>query len=936
MGDDRLKELVNIAENNILQIFEDSNKMESYLDRLLLNPDITYYAASMIDGAASVLDTYDGWKSRGYNVNSGEHGISVFNKRKQIKRKFIDESGRVRELSSANFVEKQKIKNGDLKLSSDLNSYYVVEHLFSQVQTTAKNVDLHIDIPASNLNYENMKTLVENSVNDILDGDDFVLPNSVMQYTSVLATYLMCLKDNVSMNKQELFDRTIKNISDLDKLGLSDKKLVLNSVTKVVRSEHTLELINEFKKELAEQRIVIDNYECIKVSEWSNDSKTETYLLGQSVDDSDFFYVNVNDSHEGFAGSYNYEFDHLPTKEEAEDIHLNNIAAIDIDNHEQDPLGQYWKYGATEDIENDVSDESIDKQADKKETSNKKIEDFGKKIGGARKDLWKDRGLSVNDLADMNIPEKTKFVTKNNVFKVPDYQELVNNGLPVRVAYFIKKVRDALPTKPTFTELEASDEVLLNEKMEGYVEFISSFKDALMNVKTDDDILSFYDKTIKNVYVKNESTYRVVPTELSHGCMTNKLLKACQVSRFGLTKYDREIEKKQFCYSEEDKKLAGFKVVKFDDSCKIEDDNGRTVVAVNEGTATYFYYPDNKDADYANPSNWEKDTYFVAFKHSVLGNNYTLDHAKEAVNKIADAKWELENKMTKDTEKKKRKTRFVPKQLKHVVRDGPCYGIDENNHATGDMYLNTFGFAGGEFGNWMNENDRQFSLDYGYNALMDLADALDIKSTDISFDGELSIAFGARGHSAALAHYEPLRQVINLTKMKGAGTLAHEWGHALDNILSKKLSDSNFDSYLTNGNGKALSSVKELMNTIKYCDVSDSYKLDKTEFYKNSELCDCYYSKESMGYWSSDKEMFARAFSCYVEDKLVERSCRSDYLCGLSDSAVFMHDGELKKAFPDGDERKAINKCFDKVFDQLKELGLLHSQELVPVKRKSR
>ena len=936
MGDDRLKELVNIAENNILQIFEDSNKMESYLDRLLLNPDITYYAASMIDGAASVLDTYDGWKSRGYNVNSGEHGISVFNKRKQIKRKFIDESGRVRELSSANFVEKQKIKNGDLKLSSDLNSYYVVEHLFSQVQTTANNVVLHIDIPASNLNYENMKTLVENSVNDILDGDDFVLPNSVMQYTSVLATYLMCLKDNVSMNKQELFDRTIKNISDLDKLGLSDKKLVLNSVTKVVRSEHTLELINEFKKELAEQRIVIDNYECIKVSEWSNDSKTETYLLGQSVDDSDFFYVNVNDSHEGFAGSYNYEFDHLPTKEEAEDIHLNNIAAIDIDNHEQDPLGQYWKYGATEDIENDVSDESIDKQADKKETSNKKIEDFGKKIGGARKDLWKDRGLSVNDLADMNIPEKTKFVTKNNVFKVPDYQELVNNGLPVRVAYFIKKVRDALPTKPTFTELEASDEVLLNEKMEGYVEFISSFKDALMNVKTDDDILSFYDKTIKNVYVKNESTYRVVPTELSHGCMTNKLLKACQVSRFGLTKYDREIEKKQFCYSEEDKKLAGFKVVKFDDSCKIEDDNGRTVVAVNEGTATYFYYPDNKDADYANPSNWEKDTYFVAFKHSVLGNNYTLDHAKEAVNKIADAKWELENKMTKDTEKKKRKTRFVPKQLKHVVRDGPCYGIDENNHATGDMYLNTFGFAGGEFGNWMNENDRQFSLDYGYNALMDLADALDIKSTDISFDGELSIAFGARGHSAALAHYEPLRQVINLTKMKGAGTLAHEWGHALDNILSKKLSDSNFDSYLTNGNGKALSSVKELMNTIKYCDVSDSYKLDKTEFYKNSELCDCYYSKESMGYWSSDKEMFARAFSCYVEDKLVERSCRSDYLCGLSDSAVFMHDGELKKAFPDGDERKAINKCFDKVFDQLKELGLLHSQELVPVKRKSR
>lgn len=47
----------------------------------------------------------------------------------------------------------------------------------------------------------------------------------------------------------------------------------------------------------------------------------------------------------------------------------------------------------------------------------------------------------------------------------------------------------------------------------------------------------------------------------------------------------------------------------------------------------------------------------------------------------------------------------------------------------------------------------------------------------------LAIAFGARGSGAALAHYEPERNVINLTKMKGAGCLAHEWGHALDNKI---------------------------------------------------------------------------------------------------------------------------------------------------------
>lgn len=141
----------------------------------------------------------------------------------------------------------------------------------------------------------------------------------------------------------------------------------------------------------------------------------------------------------------------------------------------------------------------------------------------------------------------------------------------------------------------------------------------------------------------------------------------------------------------------------------------------------------------------------------------------------------------KEGEKQARKKKFVPEQLKHIKRTGPSNGVDENHPADGQMYLDTFGFAGGEFGNWMNETDRQASLNYGYDAFMDLADALNIDPQDISLGGELSIAFGSRGSAGAVAHYEPLRQVINLTKMHGAGSLAHEWGHALDNILSKNL-----------------------------------------------------------------------------------------------------------------------------------------------------
>ena len=46
-------------------------------------------------------------------------------------------------------------------------------------------------------------------------------------------------------------------------------------------------------------------------------------------------------------------------------------------------------------------------------------EDFGEKIGGAKKDLWAARGLYVDDLLGMNEREADKYVKKDNVWKKP-------------------------------------------------------------------------------------------------------------------------------------------------------------------------------------------------------------------------------------------------------------------------------------------------------------------------------------------------------------------------------------------------------------------------------------------------------------------------------------------------------------------------------------
>ena len=85
-------------------------------------------------------------------------------------------------------------------------------------------------------------------------------------------------------------------------------------------------------------------------------------------------------------------------------------------------------------------------------------EDFGEKIGGAKKDLWKDRGLYADDLEAMNEREAEKFVKKDNVWKKPDYAAILEEGIPLGVVYFIKKARDGLNASPQYYRTDDTPE----------------------------------------------------------------------------------------------------------------------------------------------------------------------------------------------------------------------------------------------------------------------------------------------------------------------------------------------------------------------------------------------------------------------------------------------------------------------------------------------
>lgn len=106
----------------------------------------------------------------------------------------------------------------------------------------------------------------------------------------------------------------------------------------------------------------------------------------------------------------------------------------------------------------------------------------------------------------------------------------------------------------------------------------------------------------------------------------------------------------------------------------------------------------------------------------------------------------------------------------------------------GKDFMDAFGFRGVEFGNWNNQQERQALMNDAYDGLKDLADVLGVPPKALGLNGDLALAFGARGQglNSARAHYELERAVINLTKEQGAGTLAHEWFHAFDAYLGRQ------------------------------------------------------------------------------------------------------------------------------------------------------
>lgn len=561
--------------------------------------------------------------------------------------------------------------------------------------------------------------------------------------------------------------------------------------------------------------------------------------------------------------------------------------------------------------DNKDSDSPSKKQADTTNTQTKKkaedpkeyipkaekIEDVGEKIGGARKDIIHELTEKARkaDSDKSSILDSIRSMPVSKIFNF-DYERLRKEGVSNELITLLQVIREIIPSKPRS-----------EYKLRRWTEQVFELYYASLKLITlhDAEQRAFFDKILRIHQIDKIYQARMALGGFDSGLNTGKATLEELGENAG--HYDKEgnwVSLKGHWYVKNAGKNGGIFP-----SRKEAEDALRTFAGEN-----------------ASPENSEKKTQFSVYRRNVDGTAFITVKGKPSII-VADGfknSKEALDYLKNNYADLDAKYRSMKEKTNIAFRENrPRKGRDWRNgkNISAEEFRETFGFRGVEFGNWTNQEDRQQALNNAYDAFMDLADAIGKSPRSLSLNGQLGIAFGARGGGRAAAHYEPDKVVINLTKTQGAGSLAHEWWHAIDNYFARrrgqqhvynsdrtgyKYNPEKKGAYSENERQELTDAFKELMNAI-----------DNSSYGKRSRA----YASMKSSYWSRPTELGARAFAIWIERKLSERGTVNDFLANNPTSTDWGNPDMVTKYYPypiEGDF-DTLDTAFDNLFNAIQE-----------------
>ena len=527
------------------------------------------------------------------------------------------------------------------------------------------------------------------------------------------------------------------------------------------------------------------------------------------------------------------------------------------------------------------------------------IADFGEKIGGARKDVWSGFKDGLNAVKDADIA--TEPLSK--VWPAPDYQKLIDSGIPAESVSAIRSLRDEIPQKP-----RSSWKV---KRWADQVKVLRDLSNDILNGSTVADLKKIAGaNTVLDKFFGRVDLYQAVGHE--------KSLQGINLSFHHYTLYKGQ-ENVSLWSVEQDVRASAWS------NWPREIATGKTKEeAIEAFKKQYAGLNTEKAAKTVSFDIYTKSSgkgYWIGKK--VGRNILPLEGPFETLKEARAYKTENTDKLVE----KLAKVKEIPNERRDS--NEPRVGVDMRNgqDVTPQMFGDTFGFRGVEFGNWVEQSKRQQDLNDFYDALMDMAAILGLPPKALSLNGELGLAFGARGTggtNAAKAHYELDFVAINMTKKSGAGSLGHEWWHAVDNYFSRMrdkpvemMTEALDVSLASRGSNFELANDKVRREMIDAFGAVVS-AIKQTAIKARSSKLD---AKRSKQYWTTTPEMSARAFESYLISKLQDQNAANDYLANIVDPETWKAAEALgfelddSYPYPTAGEIPAIRAGFDKFFE---------------------
>lgn len=500
-----------------------------------------------------------------------------------------------------------------------------------------------------------------------------------------------------------------------------------------------------------------------------------------------------------------------------------------------------------------------------------KIEDFGQKIGGARKDIVRAHIAQLEANNDMDSMLKLSF---NRIWPEPKYKAMLESGMPSTAVSFLRGLREgykvpkssvnkawakqAIEAKETARKIlqlweESQDKAKVTEAVENAARDLFSSgisenatpsevfaagrkMDAMANYyiyeKLGHDVTIGAKEAVKYGIYRMRSSYQWEPRPMFVAEIDGKQIADADLKKF-VDKYVEAFNGKQ--QTEKVQKEKGDKSA-WMDGISLKEADGQTVVQIDRKAISKYGY---RIRDLDGKSFSTETEAMNNIKAAIFDAGFSLRKEKDDNGKeyyrlyiLHRTKNDVTAVQLRDFATEAEAAKFVVNNFDAIMeanltfnegmlevkgkqweemRSDTAQDYRKGKDVTTDDYAKTFGFRGVQFGEWNSQKERQALLNASYDALMDLAHLLGVDPHILSLNGELGMAFGARGTAGARAHFEANYTVINLTKRTGAGSLAHEWLHALDNYLLIKGGAIKADRTSDGSLKKALSNLGHFM-----------------------------------------------------------------------------------------------------------------------------